>query len=313
MKRYVIYDGDPGIDDALAILFAAKVPDAELLGVTTVAGNAPLSSTTKNALNVLGKIALRNDVPVAAGFSRAILREMDFKSQMHGNDGLAETFLPEPETKKVGIHAMDQIIYHIKENKGRITLVSAGPLTNLAIAFLKEPNLRSDIDRVVIMGGCIRAPGNVSMAAEFNMYSDPEAAQIVFQSGLPITLVSLDLTTKRENILTRKRFSEIRWRESPRASFTSRLLRFYIDATTRLRGVEGCYLHDPLAMLVAVYPNLIEEEENIFVAVELQGQLTLGKTQADLRKNTRATVNVKHILDIDSKRAWELFFETLNA
>ncbi|WP_455365020.1 nucleoside hydrolase [[Eubacterium] cellulosolvens] len=313
MRRRVIYDGDPGIDDALAILLAAGVPDAELFGVTTVAGNAPLQVTTKNALNVLEKVALRRDVPVAAGFSRALLGEMDFSYRMHGSDGLAETFLPDPETEKARIHATDQIIQSIRQNKGKITMVSAGPLTNLAIAILKEPDLKDEVESVVIMGGCIRAPGNVSKAAEFNIHSDPPAAHIVFESGLPITLVSLDLTTKKENTLTRQHYSEIDWRDSPHASFTSKLLRFYIDATMRLRGVEGCHLHDPLAMLVAIYPDLIQDQEKIYVAVELQKRSNLGRIRIDPQKNSSAVANISHIIDIDIKKAWDIFFETLNA
>ena len=312
MKKRIIYDGDPGIDDALAILLATQLSNTELLGVTTVAGNAPLPYTTRNALNVLEKIASRNDIPVAAGFAHPIIRKINFSPLIHGSDGLAETFLPDPETKPAALHALDQIIYQVKQNKGQITVVSAGPLTNLAIALLKEPDLKNDVKNVVIMGGCIRTPGNVTMAAEFNIYSDPEAAHIVFTSGLPITLVSLDLTTNGKNIFTRKLFSKIRWKKSAAATFVQRLLQFYIGTSMQNRGIDGCYLHDPLAMLLAIDPDLIKEDERIFVDVELHGDLTFGRTQADLRKNSEAIPNVRHILNLDFERALNTFLETLN-
>ena len=245
----LIYDGDPGIDDALAILYALNSPKTILQGITTVAGNVTIDKTTKNALNLL-EMAERSEIPVAKGAAKPLLRELRQAEEFHGPDGLGNTNLPEPKLKPEPIHAMDQIISSIMANKGDIALVAAGPLTNLAMAVLKEPNIRFHVRKVIIMGGAIRAPGNVTMASEFNIYTDPEAAKIVFNSGLPIILVSLD-----EELMT--------------------------------------------------------ESENIYVDVETEGKITLGKTQADLRRYSKCQPSLTHCVQIDYEKFFNDFVDTL--
>ena len=168
---------------------------------------------------------------------------------------------PEP------IHAIDQIISSIITNKEDIVLVAVGPLTNLAIAVLKEPTIRLFVRRVIIMGGAIRAPGNVTMASEFNIYGDPEAAKIAFNSGLPITLVSLDVTVNQRNIMTPSRLKENEDAERRVRWFIGRIARFYMESCRKYEQIEGGYLHDPLAVGIAVDESLITESERIYVNV----------------------------------------------
>lgn len=303
----MLYDGDPGIDDALAILLAAKMEDVELIGVTTVAGNCSATQAARNALNMLERIAGRPEVPVAVGATKPLLREFRPSYEIHGSDGLGETRLPDPKVKPVEVHGADMLVNAVKELGEELTVVTGGPLTNLALAVAKDPSIPSNLKKVVIMGGCIRSPGNVTAASEFNIHHDPEAAKIVFNSGLPITLVSLDVTAREENLIRPEDLKILKGRRDSASKTIYKMLSYYLEAYRRYRFMDGCYLHDPLAMLIALKPHILRDTERIHVDVETIGEVTLGRTQADLRRYPSNPPNVVHCLKVDYEEAHSLF------
>src|SRR2546426_10720650 len=191
----IILDTDPGIDDALALFLALASPELQLEAITTVSGNVHVDLTTRNALTLL-ELAGRTDIPVARGCDRPLSRQPVFAEYVHGQNGLGGVELPEPQLQPVGQHAVDLIIERVMAAPREITLVPIGPLTNIALALRKEPRIAEHVREVVIMGGALRVPGNVTPEAEFNIYADPHAAHIVFHAGWPIRLVSLDVTNK---------------------------------------------------------------------------------------------------------------------
>jgi len=306
----VILDCDPGIDDALAMLYALKSPHTTLLGITTVAGNVTVDKAVKNALNVVEMVE-RGKVPVAKGATKPLYREHMHAEAFHGKDGLGDTNLPEASLKPEPVHASDQIISSIMANKGDVELVTLGPLTNLAMVVLKEPSIRSHLRKVIIMGGAIRVPGNVTMASEYNIYADPEAAKTVFNSGLPITLVSLDVTMNHRNILTPSHLRAIEDANPRIGAFIVRIARFYTESCGK-NGQEG-HLHDPLTVGIALDEELITECERIYVDVETEGRITLGKTQADLRRVPRCPPNLTHCVQINYEKFLNDFVDTLKS
>ena len=192
--RRVIIDTDPGVDDALAILLALRSPELQVEAITPVAGNVPLEFTLPNALKLV-EIAGRTDVPVAGGARHPLVRKLVTGEHVHGNNGLAGVEFPEPKIKPVAESAPEMIRKIVKANPGEITIVAVGPLTNVALALRADPDLAAKIKAIVIMGGSLSG-GNVTPAAEFNLYVDPEAARIVFDAGVPLTMVGLDVTRK---------------------------------------------------------------------------------------------------------------------
>ena len=303
----VLYDGDPGIDDALAILLAARMEDAELIGVTTVAGNCSAAQAAKNTLNVLERIAGRPGTSVAVGAAKPLLRRFKPSYEIHGSDGLGETHLPNPIGKPAEVHGADMLLNAVKELGDKLIIVTGGPLTNLALAVAKDPSISSRLQKVVVMGGCIRSPGNVTAASEFNIHHDPEAAKIVFNSGLPITLVSLDVTAREANLVRREDLKTLKGRKDSASKIIYKMLSYYLEAYRKYRFMDGCYLHDPLAMLIALRPCILKDTERIHVDVETVGELTLGRTQADLRRHSSNPPNVVHCLKVDYEEAHSLF------
>jgi len=306
LKR-IIYDGDPGIDDALAILLALRSEKLKLERITTVCGNVPVDMATNNALKVL-HIAGRKDIKVSKGAERPLRREPKHAIEFHGEDGLGNTNLPTPDIEPEPTHAVDVIISQIMERRWETTLVTAGPLTNLAVAIEKETSIKDYVKEVIIMGGAITAPGNVTPAAEYNIHCDPHAAEKVFQSGLPITLVPLDVTTK--NILTLDRLAQIESTDTELTTFIGKISRFYMKASKKYENLDGCYLHDPLAVAVAIDRSLVKTRM-MHVMVETNETVALGKTIADLRAITRCAPNIEVCVDVESQRFIDLFVETL--
>jgi len=249
---------------------------------------------------------------------KPLLRELRTAEHVHGKNGLGNTCLPRPKKREEQKDAVNLIIDKVKESPSEITLVTAGPLTNLAVVVLKEPSIKQDFEEVIVMGGALEVPGNVTPAAEFNIYTDPEAAKIVFHSGLPITLVSLDVTMKRENgkvvnILTPDRLAEIESAGTPLTKFIGKMTRFYMEFSKKYEGIEGCYLHDPLAVAVAIDKNLVEPER-LYVDVETKGEITLGKTLGDLRKIPECLKhepNVNVCRNVCSERFLDMFVNSL--
>jgi len=304
LKR-IIYDGDPGIDDALAILLALRSPEVKLEAVTTVGGNANVELATQNALKILELVG-DEDVRVAKGYERPGLKTA---TSFHGEDGLGNTGLPPPTRKAESTNAVDLMISEIKTERYGISLVTAGPLTNLAKAVEKDPSIRDYVREVIVMGGAIGVPGNVTPAAEFNIYTDPEAAQTVFASGLPITLVPLDVTT--QVVLRPDHLAKIEEANTELTDFIGRMVRYYMEASKRFGGLDGCYLHDPLAVGFAI-DNSIARTEMVHVEVEThKGAVTRGMTLADLRAKPSSRPNIRYCSEVRSDDFLDLFVSRL--
>ena len=303
----VLYDGDPGIDDAMAIILATRLEKIELIGVTTVSGNCSATQATKNALNILTRVAGEPGIPVAMGAEKPLLRESKPSVQIHGFDGLGETSIEDPELKPLKIHAVDMILSNCRDLGDELVIVTGGPLTNLALACLKEPQLFKHIHKIIVMGGCIRSPGNITSAAEFNIYHDPEAAKIIFKSELPITLVSLDITVNNGNCITSEDLKTLKNTKKDSHKIIFKMLHYYINSYKAVRGVDGCYMHDSLAMILAAKPNLITKKEQIYIDVEISGEITLGRTQADLRCPPSQPPNIIHCREVDYVKTQRIF------
>ncbi|MEM2876321.1 MAG: nucleoside hydrolase [Candidatus Bathyarchaeia archaeon] len=302
----VIIDCDPGIDDALALILAINSKQMEIEAVTTVGGNVPVETSTTNALKIL-ELTERTDVPVAKGLNPK--KAVEKSSGMHGEDGLGDTGLPEPRVKPSSLNAKETILS--TTGKGDTHIVSLGPLTNIASAIQEEPSLTRRIRSLTVMGGAITAPGNITPSAEFNIYMDPEAARTVFHSGMKITLVPLDVTMKA--LLKEEHLKLMEPPTTRTAEFVSKALRHYLGMYRRNAGIDGCPLHDPLAVAHLLDPTLMRKER-LYVDVETKGEITVGETVADLRGGERRTkkTNMEVCLELDSGRFIEKFLEAIN-
>jgi inosine-uridine nucleoside N-ribohydrolase len=293
MKKIII-DCDPGHDDMMAIILAYASDAVELLGITTVAGNQTGEKTFLNALKVLTLLKAEN-LPVARGFDRPLTRELTVAPEIHGVSGLDGANLPEPVISGIGEHAVDFIIRTLMQAAEPIILIPTGPLTNIGVALLKEPRIKINIERIVLMGGAVY-DSNITPAAEFNIYVDPEAATIVFESGLPITMVGLDVTNKA--MLTFKDISEIEKFAGPVSSVVAPLLRFFAQANSDIFNFQGAPLHDALAVAEVIRPGIVKTT-HLHVAVETAGRFTRGRTVADVHGITNLEPNVDVALEVD--------------
>ncbi|HRW33446.1 MAG TPA: nucleoside hydrolase [Thermotogota bacterium] len=305
MKRKVILDCDPGHDDAVAILLAGVAEEIELLGVTTVAGNSYVENTTKNALILVenGKI----DVPVCRGASKPLIRTQIVAPDIHGESGLEGANLPNPQLKEDSRSAVQFIAEKVREFEGEVTLCAVGPLTNIATFFLTYPDLVLKIKEVVIMGGGI-AFGNTTPVAEFNIYADPEAAQIVFNAYVPLTVFGLDVTHQTKIFM-----DEIKKMRSFSSFIVSKmgvLLEFFHQTYYDVFKIEGAPLHDPCTIAYLIDPEIFEYEE-YYSQVELKGELTYGQTVVDYWKNSGKPVNSKWAIKADRERFINLLFSKL--
>ncbi|MBB4824999.1 purine nucleosidase [Sporosarcina luteola] len=272
----VILDVDTGIDDALAIFYALHSPELDVIGLTTCFGNNTIEKTTRNTL-VIVEMAGKS-VPVYKGADQPLNRETrHIPTHVHGDDGLGNCPIPEPSREAEDEHAVDFIIRQVKERPNEITLIPVGPLTNLAQAIEKAPEIIPLFKEVIIMGGAVFVPGNVTPHSEANIYTDPEAAALVFASGLPITVVGLDVTMK--TLLPQTVLADWQEKGTEESRFFADMTHYYMQAyETFLPGIGGCALHDPLAVGVAVNPDFVRKE-SWHVKVILEGEET-GKTVA---------------------------------
>jgi inosine-uridine nucleoside N-ribohydrolase len=275
----IILDTDPGHDDAIALLLALASPELEILGITTVSGNQTLEKTTANALRIL-EFVERTDVPVHAGAPRPLVREQWAAAYVHGESGLDGPELPDPETEPRKGHAIDFIAAQVEEHDG-VVLVPVGPLTNIGLLLAKHPGIESRIARVVLMGGAI-AEGNVTPAAEFNVWADPEAAHRVFTSGIDVTMVGLDVTHKA--LLLPEKVDELR-RTGRVGSLVAQLYDFYHERHVRMYGWEGSPVHDALAVAHVIRDDFVETEHR-HVQVDIGPEPGRGRTYVDLWKRT---------------------------
>ncbi len=301
MKKIII-DCDPGHDDMMAIMLAYASSDAvELLGITTVAGNQTGEKTFLNALKILTLLKAEN-LPVARGFDRPLTRELTIAPEIHGVSGLDGANLPEPGINGIEEHAVDFIIRTLMQAAEPIILIPTGPLTNIGVALLKEPRIKKNIERIVLMGGAVY-DSNITPAAEFNIYVDPEAATIVFESGLPITMVGLDVTNKA--MLTFEDISEIEKLAGPVSSVVAPLLRFFAQANCDIFNFQGAPLHDALAVAEVIRPGIVKTS-HLHVAVETAGKFTSGRTVTDVYGILNLEPNVDVALEVDVPRFKEM-------
>jgi len=305
--KCIILDTDPGIDDALAILLAVASPELELEAITVVHGNCTVEQGAVNALSVL-ELAGAVEVPVLQGFSRPLIRPQLLAPETHGEHGLGYAELRPPRSKPVPGHAMDYLIERIMACPGEITLVAVGPLTNVALAVRREPRLVRAVKEVIVMGGAIRHGGNATPLAEFNTYVDPHAAHIVYHSGLPITLVPLDVTYRC--ILTSAEVHRLLRVNSPITRFIADATRFYMEFHDHYQQIAGCIINDPLAVALAFAPHLVDTE-NHYVDVDISGGVSLGKTFADFYGMERQPPNMRVALGVRARDFLELFLERM--
>jgi pyrimidine-specific ribonucleoside hydrolase len=301
----VLIDCDPGHDDAIALLLALASPELELLGVTTVHGNQTLAKTTANALRVL-EFAGFGHTPVAAGADRPLVREPVVAASVHGESGLDGPDLPPPAGAPRPEHAVDFLAQRIEAAGRPVTLVPTGPLTNVALLLARHPHVTGRIERIVLMGGAI-AEGNVTPAAEFNIWVDPEAAARVFASGVDVTMVGLDVTHRA---LMTEAHAE-RLREAGRVgTMVAELRAFYQRFHTDVYGFDGTPVHDAMAVAHVIRGNLVHTEHR-HVAIECASELCRGRTVVDLWRRTGHDPNAHVGVDVDGGAFLELLVERI--
>jgi purine nucleosidase len=305
----LLIDTDPGIDDALAMLLALRSPEANVRGITTVHGNVPVERGTHNALRVLD-LAGRSDVPVAAGAAVPLLRELRTAELVHGSDGLADLVTTEVDVDSQPVAGPEFLVRTVTEAAEPPTIVTLGPLTNLAIALAFAPQLAERIAQVVVMGGAVRSEGNATPAAEFNILCDPEAAAIVLRSGVPLTLVPLDVTMRA--IFPGDWSERLEGSEDPVERFAGGLGVHVTRIYRQYYGIDGFALHDPLAMAVAIDPSLVQTRE-LWVTVDTGQGITAGKTFADFWgiPEPWGEPNARVALEVDAERFLRFFCERM--
>ncbi|MDR4478772.1 MAG: nucleoside hydrolase [Nitrospira sp.] len=313
----VIIDTDPGVDDALAILLALASPELEVVGLTTVCGNVPVGQATKNLFRILNLAKTPPGLLVGQGAARPLEEDLVTAEQVHGNDGLGEldSVLTDegtpryPQVRLPSVLSTAQDVWNecVRRYPDEVTLITLGPLTNVALALKVNPLTVQKFRSVIVMGGALGVPGNIAPAAEFNMYVDPHAAHRVFQAALPLTLIPLDVTTRVG--VTRAVFRT--WVAESRNSLSRIATDMTGKAFTFAEKIEGhgcVYFHDPVAVLAAVDSSLLRMEP-LHVAVEMVGRVSRGVTIADRRARTpeeTASPNMRVAVDVDVERTLSL-------
>jgi inosine-uridine nucleoside N-ribohydrolase len=322
MPRRVIIDTDPGIDDALALLLALQSPELDVAAITTVSGNVPVKTATLNVFRIFSLLTTRNRPPVAEGAEKPRIKDPVFGTHIHGEDGLGgldrfqnkdgTSRYPIPRVEKSARRAADEIVYQLSKTTEPISLIPLGPLTNIAEALETDKTGMAAIKEIVLMGGAVEVPGNVTSVAEFNIYYDPHAADMVFNSGIPITVVGLDVTRKVQ--LLKENMTSI-----PKPNHTA-ISQFVCDSTAALfsflearTGEAGMSLHDPLAVGVAIDPSLVTKKA-MSVAVETEGKWTQGMTVVDgrnMKPEWKESPNAQICVDVDKERFLSFFLDRL--
>jgi inosine-uridine nucleoside N-ribohydrolase len=300
----IILDCDPGHDDAIALLLVLGSPELELLGVTTVSGNQTLDKTTANALRVLEHVE-RGEVPVAAGADRPLVRERFVAAYVHGETGLDGPDLPPPAGTPHDAHAVDFIANQIRARDGALTLVPTGPLTNVALLLALHPDARPE--RIVLMGGAI-GEGNRTPAAEFNIWADPEAARRVFESGIPTTMMGLDVTHRA--LIDAGAIERLRG-AGRAGTLAAELMEFYARFHRQMYPeLGGSPLHDPVAVAHVARPGLVTTVP-AHIAVDCGWEVGRGRTNVDTRGRDGATLDNEVGVDIDREAFVDMLVERL--
>ncbi len=303
----VILDCDPGHDDAIAILLALASPEVDVLGITTVGGNSTLEKTTVNALRVLEAVG-RSDIPVAAGADRPLVRPLHVAEHVHGASGMDGPVLPDPVARPVSGHAVDVMAQWIRAAADPVTLIPTGPLTNVALLLERHPDVVGSVSRIVLMGGSTGL-GNITPAAEFNIWVDPEASAAVFGSGLDVTMVGLDVTHK--TLLSEADADELR--ASGRVGvFVAELLDFFRSRYERVFGTPIAPIHDAAAVAHVIDPTLITTHY-LNVEIEVVSELTLGRTVVDVLRVTDRLPNAHVGVEVDGERFATMLVERIKS
>jgi len=306
--RKIIIDTDPGQDDAVAILLALGSPELEVLGITAVAGNVPLALTQKNC-RIICELAGRPDIPVYSGAIRPLVRELVTAENVHGKTGLNGPVLSDPTMPLQEQYAVDFIVETLMaEPENTVTLCVLGPLTNIALAMIREPKIIPRITEIVLMGGGCFEGGNVTPAAEFNIYVDPHAAKTVFAAGVPITMFPLDVTHKA--LTTRKRVEQFRAMGTNVGTVTAELLDFFERFDEEKYGTDGGPLHDPNVIAWLLKPELYTGR-HVNVEIETASELTMGMTVADWWGVTDRPKNAFFVRDLDAEGFYNLLVERI--
>lgn len=308
MARKIIIDTDPGQDDAVAILLALASPELEVLGITCVAGNVPLALTALNARKVC-ELAGRADIRVFAGCDRPMARDLVTAEYVHGKTGLDGIELPEPRMALDEQHAVDFLIETLRaEPEGAVTLCPLGPLTNIATAMERAPDIVPKIAEIVLMGGAYFEVGNVTPAAEFNIYVDPQAADIVFKSGVPLVVMPLDVT--HQVLTTRPRIETLRALGTRVGHAVASWTDFFERYDMAKYGSQGAPLHDPCVIAYLLQPGLFSGR-HVNVEIETGSELTLGMTVADWWRVTDRPANAMFMGDVDAEGFYALLTERI--
>ncbi|MXW05122.1 MAG: nucleoside hydrolase [Gemmatimonadetes bacterium] len=320
MPVRVILDTDTGVDDALAILLAMRSPELRVEAITGVCGNTSLENCVRNIHLTLSVLDARETPVVAPGEDRPLVRELAFAGDIHGEDGLGgvsrqvdadgRRVYPDPDQPPGTEHAVDLITDLADRYPGELILIAVGPLTNVARAVMKDPDRMRGLRAIIIMGGAFETGGNVSPVAEFNIHADPHAAQIVCDSGIPLVFVPLDVT--RQAFLDAGTIDRFAAEAGARAVFVRDCTSRYVAFHRQNRGVNGCFLHDPLAVAVAVREDLVTTVP-ARVDVETAGDLTTGMTVADLRSDRWDEPNARVCTAVDVQAFTTLFEERVLA
>ena len=307
-RRRIITDTDPGLDDAVAILLALAAPEElEVAGVVAVAGNLPLALTERNARRIC-ELAGRRDIPVYAGCGRPLMRTLATAVDIHSDPRL-EAILPEPHTPLQSQHGVDFLIEALRSAQpDTITVCALGPLTNVAMALVKAPEVAGKIRELVVMGGACFELGNVTPAAEFNIHLDPHAAAIVFDSGIPITMIPLDVT--HQVLSTPPRIAALRALGNRCGAAVAALLTTFEEKRRAGFGTRAMALHDPSVIAYLLQPALYQGRE-VNVAIETQSSLTVGMTVVDWWNVTGRPVNARFMTKVDANGFYELLTEKL--
>ena len=301
-KHKIILDCDPGVDDAVAILLALASPnEIELVGITTVAGNVALETTAYNARRVC-TLAGRDDIPVYAGCSRPMLEAEGWHSTVHGNDGLGNVTLPQPSFSLQSQHAVDFIIHTVHAEPGQITLCPIGPMTNIALAIIKDPTIVPKIKQLVFMGGAAFCPGNTSPVAEFNIYVDPWAAHVVLSAGIPQVMFGLDVTLQAK---INAPYLDALQQVSPLLETTAAMMRSY--------GASDPCLHDPCVIAWLIEPSLFRGVKGK-ISVSYQKDAHRGQTLVAVKSRHLQddVVNIEVMTEVDNPRLLDLLAERLS-
>lgn len=304
----VFLDCDPGVDDALALMVLAQAPQVELLGISAVAGNQTVDKTTYNVGRLLALYG-RTDVPYAKGMASPLIRPLVTAGEVHGETGLDGAVLPEPAHAPVNQHGVSFLIDTIMSSSEKVILIPTGPMTNVAVALREEPKLKDHIERLVFMGGGLQE-GNITPVAEFNMYVDAEAAHLVLQSGLPITMVGLNVTHKI--LFDQSDIARMRSLGGQAGQALAGLFTFYGKFHDEETELVGFPVHDVNAVLEALEPGLFRPEP-YSVAVEYQSELTYGQTVVDLYGKWGKAKNVNVAMHADTEAVRERVYAALSS